>query len=97
MQRPWRGAAYWLAPHGLLSLLSNRRSQDHQCWSGSIHSEPGPAILKIKQENAPQARQQANLMGAFSQINSFFPSGCNFCQVDMKLTSTSLTLQKLEA
>jgi hypothetical protein len=22
MQRPWRSAAYWLAPHGLLSLLS---------------------------------------------------------------------------
>jgi hypothetical protein len=22
IQRPWRGAAYWLAPHGLLSLLS---------------------------------------------------------------------------
>jgi hypothetical protein len=21
MHRPWRGAAYWLAPHGLLSLL----------------------------------------------------------------------------
>jgi hypothetical protein len=21
-QRTWRGAAYWLAPHGLLSLLS---------------------------------------------------------------------------
>jgi len=24
MQRPWRGAAYWLALHGLLSLLSYR-------------------------------------------------------------------------
>jgi hypothetical protein len=22
MQRPWRSAAYWIAPHGLLSLLS---------------------------------------------------------------------------
>jgi hypothetical protein len=28
MQRPWRGAAFWLAPHGLLSLLSYR-IQDH--------------------------------------------------------------------
>ena len=27
-QRPWRGATYWLAPHGLLSLLSYR-TQDH--------------------------------------------------------------------
>ena len=24
MQKPWRAAAYWLAPHGLLSLLSYR-------------------------------------------------------------------------
>jgi hypothetical protein len=24
MQRPWRGAAYWLAPSGLLSLLAYR-------------------------------------------------------------------------
>lgn len=28
MQRPQRVASYWLAPHGLLSLLSHR-SQDH--------------------------------------------------------------------
>jgi hypothetical protein len=24
MQRPWRNAAYWLAPHGLLILLSTK-------------------------------------------------------------------------
>ena len=29
MQRPWRGAAYWLASHGLLSMLSYK-TQDHQ-------------------------------------------------------------------
>jgi hypothetical protein len=29
MQRLWRGAAYWLAPCGLLSLLSYS-IQDHQ-------------------------------------------------------------------
>jgi hypothetical protein len=29
MQRPWRGAAYWVASPGLLSLLSYR-TQDHQ-------------------------------------------------------------------
>jgi hypothetical protein len=28
MQRPWRDTAYWLAPHGLLSLLSYK-TQDH--------------------------------------------------------------------
>ena len=29
MQRQWRGAAYWLAHHDLLSLLSYK-TQDHQ-------------------------------------------------------------------
>ena len=28
MQRPWRGAAYWLAPHGFISQLSYS-IQDH--------------------------------------------------------------------
>ena len=39
-QRPWRGAAYWLAPHGLLSLLSYR-PQDHQPRYDTIHSRLG--------------------------------------------------------
>jgi hypothetical protein len=34
MQRPWRDAAYWLASHGLLSLLSYR-TQGHQPRNGS--------------------------------------------------------------
>ena len=37
MERPWRNAAYWLAPHGLLSLLSYS-TQDHQPRSGTAHS-----------------------------------------------------------
>ena len=37
MQRPWKGAAYWLAPHGLLSLLSYR-TQDHQPRDGTTHN-----------------------------------------------------------
>jgi hypothetical protein len=37
MQRPWRGAAYWLAPHNLPSLLSYR-TQDHQPRGGPTHS-----------------------------------------------------------
>jgi len=28
MQRPWRGAAYWLAPHDFLSLLSCRTQDE---------------------------------------------------------------------
>ena len=34
MQRPWRSAAYWLAPHGLLNLLSST-TQDHQSRGGT--------------------------------------------------------------
>ena len=46
---PWRqgryrgmeGAAYWLPPHGLLSLLSYR-TQDHQPGDGPTHNGLGP-------------------------------------------------------
>jgi hypothetical protein len=41
MQRPWRGAAYWLASPGLLNLLSYR-TQDYQPRDGTIHKEPSP-------------------------------------------------------
>jgi hypothetical protein len=41
MQRPWKGAAYWLAPHGLLGLLSYR-TQDHQPRDGTTHNGLGP-------------------------------------------------------
>ena len=41
MQKPWRGAAYWLALHGLLSLLSYR-TQDHQPRDGPTHNGLGP-------------------------------------------------------
>ena len=37
MQRPWKGAAYWLAPHGLLSLLSNR-PQHNQPRDGTTYN-----------------------------------------------------------
>ena len=41
MQRPWRGAAYWLAPRGLLSLLSSR-IQDHQPRDDTTHRISSP-------------------------------------------------------
>jgi hypothetical protein len=44
MQKPWRGAASWLAPHGLLSLLSYR-TQDHQLRGGTTHNGLGPSLL----------------------------------------------------
>jgi hypothetical protein len=34
---PWKGAAYWLIHHGLLSLIFHR-TQDQQDLSGSTHN-----------------------------------------------------------
>jgi hypothetical protein len=41
MQRPWKGASYWLVLHGLPSLLSYR-TQDHQPRYGPTHNRLGP-------------------------------------------------------
>ena len=43
MQRPWRDAAYWLAPYGFLSLLSYR-TQDHQPRDGTTHNGLSPPV-----------------------------------------------------
>jgi hypothetical protein len=63
MQRPWRRAAYyWLAPHGLLSLLSYR-TQDHQPRDGPTHNGLGPPSLITNLENA----LELDLMEMFPQ------------------------------
>jgi hypothetical protein len=41
MQRPKRGIAYWLAPHGLLSLFSYG-TQDYQPRGSLTHNRLGP-------------------------------------------------------
>jgi hypothetical protein len=48
MQRPRRATAYWLAPHGMLSLLSYR-TRDYQLRDGTTHNGLGPSpIITIK-------------------------------------------------
>ena len=42
----WRGAAYWLASHGLLSLFSYT-TQDHQPRDGPTHNGLGPLTSVI--------------------------------------------------
>jgi hypothetical protein len=44
MQRPWRGAAYWLASPGLLSLLFYR-THDYQPRDGTTHNGLGSLPL----------------------------------------------------
>ena len=51
MQRPWRGAAYWLTSPGLLSQVSYR-TQDHQPQDGAIHTWQDPPPLITNLENA---------------------------------------------
>jgi hypothetical protein len=41
MQRPGRGAAHWLAPCGLLSLLSYR-TKEHQASDGTSQKGTAP-------------------------------------------------------
>jgi hypothetical protein len=46
MQRPWRGAGYWLASYDLLNLLSYR-TQDYQPRDSTCHHRrlgPPPLI-----------------------------------------------------
>jgi hypothetical protein len=54
MQRPSRGAVYWLAPRGLLNLLSHR-AQDHQPRDGTTHNGLGspPSITNYKKKILP--------------------------------------------
>lgn len=44
MQKPWRDAAYRLAPHGLLSLHFYR-NQGHQSKDDTTYNELGPPTL----------------------------------------------------
>ena len=55
----------WLALQGLLRLLSY--TQDHLLRSGTTHSELGPPISIINQENVPQTCLQTSLTETFSQ------------------------------
>jgi hypothetical protein len=45
MQSPWRSAAYWLTPHGLLSLLSYK-TQDYQPKGNTTHNGTPLTIIK---------------------------------------------------
>lgn len=49
---PWRRAAYWLAPFGLLNLLSCT-VEDQLPRDVTTYSGLGPPTLIINQENAP--------------------------------------------
>ena len=76
MQSPWRGAAYWLAPHGLLSLLSYR-TQDYQPSNGATHNGPSQAWSPIEKMPYSWISWRHFLKGSFILCDN-----STLCQVD---------------
>lgn len=64
MKRLWKSAAYWLAPQGLLDLLSYT-TQDHLVRGDTFHNTLDPPTLTIN--------QKASLVEEFSQLKFLFP------------------------
>ena len=64
MQKLQRNTAYWLAPHGLLSLPPYT-IQDQQPRDGTIPSELGLPTSTIKQQSALQTDLQTTPMEVF--------------------------------
>jgi hypothetical protein len=61
-QKPWRTFTYWVAPHGLLSLLSYT-SRNHQSL---------PTVSWTLPDQSRKC-QKANLVGAFLMWDSLLP------------------------
>ena len=72
-----RSAAHWLAPLGLLSLLSYT-IQDHSPRGGISHSGLGPLTLIITQENATTGQSNEHS----SSIKVPLPSDSSLDQVN---------------
>jgi hypothetical protein len=67
-QRPWRGAAYWPAPYGLLSLLSYSTTS------------PGLAPSIMCSTSLPMTWSYAGIFSA----SFFLSRDSSLCQVDVK-------------
>ena len=61
------GAAYWLAPHGLLSLLSYR-TQVHQLRHDPTHNRLGPPPSITNLRKCLMACLQPDFIETFSQV-----------------------------
>lgn len=78
MQRPWRIAAFWLAPCVLLSLLSYA-GEDHLPSGSTVQYGLGLPSSVISQENVPQVHLLGSLGGVFSFEVPFFPYHPSLC------------------
>ena len=92
MQRPQKGAAYWLAPHGLFSLLSYR-TKDHQTrLAPPTMGWALPYQSLIKKMFYRLAHSQ--ILGKhFLNQSSLLSDDSRLCQVDINLSRTTAMLQ----
>ena len=72
-QRPWRNATQWLAPHGLLSLLSVL-AQAHLPRDGTTTVDWALPHQSLVKKMSPRICQQANLIEAIPQLMFSLPS-----------------------
>lgn len=82
MQRSWRGAAYCLAPCGLLSL--SYRSQDHHLGNGPTIVGLTPLSINHYLRKCPTDLHADSSYGGISLLQ--FPPLRRLCQVYIKLT-----------
>lgn len=74
---PLRKGAYWLVPHGLLSLHSCPTC-NHQPRVGIAHSGLDPPTQIMTQENAPRVSP----IKGIPQLTFPLPRQLHLCQVD---------------
>lgn len=80
---PFKVAAYWIVPYGLLSLLFHT-TQDHLRRHDTSHSKPSLSTSITSQENALPVLLHSNLLS--SQLvgwESFFPAMPPLCRQNL--------------
>ena len=65
MQRPLRNTAYYLAPHGFLSLLSYN-TQGHEPREGTTHNDLGPFPQSQIRKMSDRLAYSPSYVGSFS-------------------------------
>ena len=94
MQRPWRGASYWLAPHGLLSLLFYS-TQDYQPMGGTTQRGLGSAHQSLIKKMPYKHAYSQVLWRHFLNGGSLLSVNSSLCQVDRKLATTLVMIESL--
>jgi hypothetical protein len=88
-QRPWRGVAYWLASHGLRSLLFYT-TQNHQLRDGPTHKGLGPPHQSLIKKMPYRLATAQSYGGIFSiEVSSSQMTIVACIKFDINLASTS--------